>query len=224
MFVPCGGIISTGKELNKNYVASQQHRKGIRYMEEKKITEIVARVVSELSASGMKAGQSEKFSNSGRNAQGSLEGQSGRPQKKETQEVTLKMAVKLIEQIEAEAARMGVNAVIAVANKGGRPVAVHCMDESYIASYDIALNKAYTCAALKMPTSKLKELSQPGRDLYGIQHTNNGQIVIFGGGVPITYGGKVIGGLGVSGGSEAQDTALAEYGEKILKEALDLWQ
>lgn len=141
-----------------------------------------------------------------------------------TTDVDLKLAVRLIEAVEAEASRMGVNAVIAVANKGGRPVAVHCMDDSYIASYDIALNKAYTCAALKMPTSKLKQLSQPGQDLYGIQHTNNGQIVIFGGGVPITYHGKVIGGLGVSGGSEAEDTALAEYGEKILKETLDLWQ
>lgn len=174
-------------------------------MEDKNITEIVSRVVSELTANAQPDSRSA-----------AKVGQNG--------EVTLKMAVKLIEGIEAEAARMGVNAVIAVANKGGRPVAVHCMDESYIASYDIALNKAYTCAALKMSTAKLKELSQPGGDLYGIQHTNHGQIVIFGGGVPITYNGKVIGGLGVSGGSEAQDTALAEYGEKLIKEALDLWQ
>lgn len=174
-------------------------------MEDKNITEIVSRVISELTANAQPDNRSAATA-----------GQNG--------EVTLKMAVKLIEGIEAEAARMGVNAVIAVANKGGRPVAVHCMDESYIASYDIALNKAYTCAALKMSTAKLKGLSQPGGDLYGIQHTNNGQIVIFGGGVPITYNGKVIGGLGVSGGSEAQDTALAEYGEKLIKEALDLWQ
>lgn len=139
-------------------------------------------------------------------------------------DITLCMAVKLIEGIEAEAARMGVNAVIAVANRGGRPVAVHCMDDSYIASYDIALNKAYTCAALKMPTTQLKKLSQPGGELYGIQHTNEGKIVVFGGGVPIRCGGKVIGGLGVSGGSEAQDTALAEYGERFWKEALDIWQ
>ncbi len=139
-------------------------------------------------------------------------------------DVTLRLAVKLIEAVEAEAARMGVNAVIAVTNRGGRPVAVHCMDDSYIASYDIALNKAYTCAALKMPTTQLKRLSQPGGELYGIQHTNEGKIVIFGGGVPIRCGDKVIGGLGVSGGSEAQDTALAEYGERLLKEALDIWQ
>ncbi len=139
-------------------------------------------------------------------------------------DVSLKMAVKLIERIEEEAVRMGVNAVIAVANKGGRPVAVHCMDESYIASYDIAVNKAYTCAALKMSTAQLKKLSQPGGELYGIQNTNEGKLVIFGGGVPISCHGKVIGGLGVSGGSEAQDTALAEYGERILKEAHDIWQ
>ncbi len=139
-------------------------------------------------------------------------------------DVTLRLAVKLIEAVEAEAARMGVNAVVAVANRGGRPVAVHCMDDSYIASYDIALNKAYTCAALKMPTTQLKRLSQPGGELYGIQHTNEGKIVIFGGGIPIRWGDKVIGGLGVSGGSEAQDTALAEYGERLLKEALDIWQ
>ncbi len=136
-------------------------------------------------------------------------------------DVTLRLAVRLIEAVEAEAARMGVNAVVAVANRGGRPVAVHCMDDSYIASYDIALNKAYTCAALKMPTTQLKRLSQPGGELYGVQHTNEGKIVIFGGGVPIRYGDKVIGGLGVS---EAQDTALAEYGERLLKEALDIWQ
>ncbi len=174
-------------------------------MEEKNVTEIITRIVQELMAQGKAADGAGTDSGKGT-------------------DVTLRMAVALIERIEAEAARMGVNAVIAVANKGGRPVAVHCMDESFIASYDVALNKAYTCAALKMDTAKLKQLSQPGGPLYGIQHTNGGQIVIFGGGVPITYGGKVIGGLGVSGGSEAQDTALAEYGEKLIKEALDLWQ
>ena len=166
-------------------------------MEKKEITEIVSQVIREMGDTGAS--------------------------KEPVTDVTLAMALRLIEAVEAEAKRMGVRAVVAVANKGGRPVAVHCMDESFIASYDIALNKAYTCAALKMPTSRLKQLSQPGGELYGIQHTNQGQIVIFGGGVPVTYGGKVIGGLGVSGGSEAQDTALAEYGEKRMKEA-DLWQ
>lgn len=134
------------------------------------------------------------------------------------QKLTLEMARHLIRQVEKKAAKIGVNAVVAVANDGANPVAVECMDESYIASYDIALNKAYTCAALKMPTSELKKQAQPGQPLYGIQFTNGGKIVIFGGGVPLICGGKVIGGLGVSGGTEEQDTALAEYGGNIFRE------
>lgn len=136
-------------------------------------------------------------------------------------DITLDMAKELILAVEQRAAQMGVKAVIAVANRGANPVAVHCMDDSYIASFDVALQKAYTCAALKMPTTALKELCQPGGELYGIQQTNQGRIVIFGGGIPIlTEDGACIGGLGVSGGSEAQDTALAQFGETVVQNIL----
>ena len=138
----------------------------------------------------------------------------------QSKKVTLEIARKLIHKVEEKAKEIGVKAVVAVANDGGNIVAVECMDDSYIASYDIAVNKAFTCAALKMPTTTLKELAQPGKDLYGIQFTNNGRIVIFGGGVPLKNGDKTIGGLGVSGGSEEQDTLLAEYGERVFLEEL----
>lgn len=134
--------------------------------------------------------------------------------------MSLSLAKKLAEKIEAKASEMGVNAVVAVSDSGARPVLVECMDDAYIASYDVAFNKAYTVVALKMSTSTLKTLSQPGESLYGIQFTNNGQIVIFGGGVPLKVNGKVIGGLGVSGGSEEQDTYLAEYGESVFEELI----
>lgn len=137
--------------------------------------------------------------------------------------MNLAKAVLLIGKVEKEAARMGVQVVVAVSNEAARPIAIHCMDDSYIASFDIAVNKAYTVAALKMSTLKLKELSQPGSSLYGIQFTNDGKIVIFGGGIPLFYKGKLIGGLGVSGGTEEQDSALAEYGEKCLEEVMK-WQ
>lgn len=132
----------------------------------------------------------------------------------------LALAKELIEGVEKKAREIGVNAVIAVSDRGANPVAVHCMDNSYIASYDIAFQKAYTVAALKMSTSELKKLAQPGKPLYGIQWTNNGRIVIFGGGEPLKIGDTVIGGIGVSGGSEDQDTFLAEYGLKLFKEAI----
>ena len=138
----------------------------------------------------------------------------------QNKKVTLEIARKLIHKVEEKAKEIGVKAVVAVANDGGNIVAVECMDDSYIASYDIAVNKAFTCAALKMPTTTLKKLAQPGQDLYGIQFTNNGRIVLFGGGVPLCNGDKTIGGLGVSGGSEEQDTLLAEYGERVFLEEL----
>ena len=133
-------------------------------------------------------------------------------------DMTLDLALTLTEKVKAKAKEMGVNAVVAVSNSAGNPVTVQCMDDSYIASYDVALNKAYTVVALKMPTTTLKELAAPGGSLYGIQFTNGGKIVIFGGGVPLyNKSGKIIGGLGVSGGSEGQDTALAEFGGEVFK-------
>ena len=116
---------------------------------------------------------------------------------------------------------MGVNAVVAMTNEGANPVLVHCMEDSFIASYDVALSKAYTVVALKMSTINLKELAQPGGSLYGIQNTNNGRIVIFGGGEPLMIKGKVIGGLGVSGGTEEQDTKLAAYGKEVFEGLLN---
>lgn len=130
--------------------------------------------------------------------------------------MTLSIAKALSLTIEERAKEIGVNAVIAVTDSGARPVLVNCMDNSFIASYDIALNKAYTVVSLRMSTSELKKISQPGESLYGIQFTNSGQIVIFGGGVPIYQNGILIGGLGVSGGTEEQDTYLAEFGKTVF--------
>ncbi len=134
--------------------------------------------------------------------------------------ITLASAKRLCSKVEAEAKRMGLNVVIAIANPGARPVIVECMDDSYIASYDIAVGKAYTAASVKMPTTALKELSQPNGPLYGIQFTNQNQIVIFGGGVTLERNGEIIGALGVSGGSEEQDIHLAEFGKKVFEEEL----
>ena len=136
------------------------------------------------------------------------------------QEISLEEATVLIRKIEEKAASVNLSIVAAVFNSAARPVAIHCMDDAYIASYDVAVNKAYTSAALKMPTSTLKPLCQPGAPLYGIQHTNEGKIVIFGGGEILVHKGKLIGALGVSGGSEEADTALAEYGRSMLEEVM----
>lgn len=132
----------------------------------------------------------------------------------------LPLARSLIQKVQDRARETGLSVVVAVADEGGNPVAIERMDGAFLASFDIALNKAYTACALKMSTLSLKPMAQPGGQLYGIQHTNGGKIVVFGGGVPLMKSGRLIGGLGVSGGTEAQDSALAEYGASILEEEI----
>lgn len=135
-------------------------------------------------------------------------------------EMTLSLAQRISAKVIEKAKEMGVNAVVAIADKGANPILVLSMDNAYIASYDIAVNKAYTCASLKMSTKKLQGLSQPGQSLYGIQFTNQGKIVIFGGGEPLEVNGKVIGAIGVSGGSEEEDTFLGAFGRKVFEEEI----
>ena len=138
--------------------------------------------------------------------------------KKKIDFISLSDAKFLAEKVEIRAREMGVNAVVAVADEGGNLKLCECMDNSYLASRDIAINKAYTVVALKMSTAKLATLAKPGDPLYGIQHTNGGRIVIFGGGDVLELGGRILGGLGVSGGSAEQDTALSAYGKKVFEE------
>ena len=140
------------------------------------------------------------------------------PKVKKIDFISLADAKLICERVEQRAREMGVNAVVAIADEGGNLKICECMDNSYLASRDIAINKAYTSVALKMSTKKLSSLAAPGGSLYGIQHTNGGRIVIFGGGDTLETRGKILGGLGVSGGSEEQDTELSAYGKKIFGE------
>lgn len=137
-------------------------------------------------------------------------------------EMSLALARRLVEKVKLKAKEIGVNAVVAVSDKGANVITVDCMDGAYIASLDIAMNKAFTSVSLKMPTSALAKLARPDGPLYGIQNTNNGRIVIFGGGVPLESNGEIIGGLGVSGGSAEQDTYLGDYGKEIFAELVKI--
>lgn len=119
----------------------------------------------------------------------------------------------LTEKIEKEAERRGEKAVIAICNEQGNPVSVHVMDGAYLVSFDVAVKKAYTAVALKMPTIKLAELVKPGATFYGL---SGDKIITIGGGVPLERDGKVIGGLGVSGGTGEEDNSLCEYALSVF--------
>ena len=135
--------------------------------------------------------------------------------------VNLEAAKKIIAAAEEEAADVGVQMVITVLDDGGNLVASHRMDDAWLASVDIAQNKAWTAVALKMPTSNLEEATVPKAELYGLNTTNQGRIVIFGGGFPLEKDGKVTGAIGVSGSSVENDVKVAEAGVKAF-ESLEL--
>ncbi len=129
-------------------------------------------------------------------------------------------ALELCRAVRRYAAAQGVRVVTAVCDAGGNPLVLLRADDAFIASVDIAANKAYTAVSLKMSTEELGRLAQPGGSLYGIQHTNGGRIVIFGGGVPLMRHGQIVGGFGVSGGTAAQDTAFGQYAKDYFEKEM----
>lgn len=128
--------------------------------------------------------------------------------------LSLETAKKIIEKVEEESRNRGKKAVICVCNEQGNPIAVHVMDGAFLISFDVAVKKAYTAVALKMPTLKLNELVKSGQTFYGLQNLD--KVMTIGGGVPLYRNGILVGGLGVSGGTGEEDDSLARFGADIF--------
>jgi uncharacterized protein GlcG (DUF336 family) len=126
--------------------------------------------------------------------------------------VTLADARRVIAAAEKKAHEIGQPMNIAVADGGGNIVSHVRMDGAWIGSIDISQKKAFTSRAFDIATKDLAEHSQSGGQFFGIHASNNGKIMIFAGGIPLKKDGKVVGAIGVSGGSGAQDHAVAEAG------------
>ncbi len=120
-------------------------------------------------------------------------------------------ARRMAELGEEKAKALGVPVVLAITDAVGGLMLMHRMDDSLPASVDIAINKAYSAAAFRMPTHELGALAQPGQALYGVQATNQGRVVLFGGGYPCRQEGRVLGAIGVSGGTVEQDMQIARH-------------
>jgi uncharacterized protein GlcG (DUF336 family) len=105
---------------------------------------------------------------------------------------------------------------IAVVCAGGYLLAFERMPQAWLGSVDIAQKKAWTSRAFDLDTKSLGENSQSGDQFFGIHASNDGRVMIFAGGIPLKREGKVIGAIGVSGGSGVQDHAVAEAGAGAL--------
>lgn len=126
--------------------------------------------------------------------------------------LTLDDAKRVIAAAERKAKEIEQPMNIAVADAGGNLVAHVRMDDAWMGSIDISIKKAFTSRAFDVATKDLAKLSQSGGQFFGIHASNDGRVMIFAGGVPLKRAGKVVGAIGVSGGSGEQDHAVAEAG------------
>jgi uncharacterized protein GlcG (DUF336 family) len=126
--------------------------------------------------------------------------------------ISLNVARELIIAAERKAEELEVLMNIAVVSHEGNLIAFEKMDGAWLASVDIAISKAFTAASLQTATADLAEAVQPNQSLYGLNTTNDGRLVVFGGGIPLVRDGTVVGAIGVSGSTVADDVAVAQAG------------
>jgi uncharacterized protein GlcG (DUF336 family) len=130
--------------------------------------------------------------------------------------ITIENAAKAIEEAIAKAREIDTFMCIAIVDSGADLKAFHRMDDAWVGSIDIAIKKAKTAVFFGMPTGEIGKLSQPGKPLYGIEHSNQG-LITFPGGLPIVdKDGVMVGAIGVSGSSVENDHTVATAGAQAL--------
>jgi len=122
--------------------------------------------------------------------------------------LSLEKARKIIRAGEKKAKEMNIAAVFAVVNPEGNLIIEERMDNAILVSVEVAYKKAYTAAALKLNTEDLTALVQPGAMFYGLQ--SDPKYIVFGGGMLLKVDGKIVGAVGVSGGSAQEDMEIAK--------------
>lgn len=128
----------------------------------------------------------------------------------------LEDAQRAIEGARVKADEIGIPMCIAVVDNNAYLKAFVRVGDTTLDSIQLAIDKAYTAALIRMDTEELGRLSQPGKELYGIQNNLGGRLVIFPGGVPVWRDGKLIGAVGASGGLVEQDHACALAGVSAI--------
>ena len=133
-----------------------------------------------------------------------------------SENLTLADARAVIAAAEKRAEEINQPQNIAVVDEGGNLISHVRMDGAWLGSVDISINKAWTARSFDIETKDLADNSQPGGPFFGIHASNGGRVMIFAGGIPLRRNGKIVGGIGVSGGDGDQDQTVAEAGAEAL--------
>ncbi|CZR64832.1 uncharacterized protein PAC_14731 [Phialocephala subalpina] len=135
--------------------------------------------------------------------------------------LTLEGAKIAVAASEKKAREIGVDMNIAIVDASTHLLHFSRMPNAKITSISIAMDKAFTAAGHRVGTHTYKEAVWPGGPAYGLGNTNGGRFTTFGGGLPITNSkGEVIGGIGASTGTPAQDQQVVQAGVDALEAVL----
>jgi uncharacterized protein GlcG (DUF336 family) len=126
--------------------------------------------------------------------------------------ISLDAARKMLSAADAEARKNGWTVSIAIVDAAGTLLAFQRMDNASLTSADVAIGKARTAARMRRPTKALDSLISTGR----VQYLAFDGIMPLEGGLPVTYQGKIIGGIAASGATSAQDAQIAAAGLAAL--------
>jgi glc operon protein GlcG len=130
--------------------------------------------------------------------------------------LTLSLAKRIAAAAEQEAAKNNWNIFIAIVDDGGNLMYLERMDDSQLASQEVSIAKARSALLFKRPTKALEDAVTGGRVVV-MALTN---AVPVEGGLPLMAYGKIVGAIGISGASSAQDGIVAKAGVSELESIL----
>src|SRR5215469_3657403 len=124
-------------------------------------------------------------------------------------DLSAREAQEILNQAKRKADELGTKMDIAIVDAGANLKAFLRMDDAWLGSIDISIKKAKTARFFDMNTGEIGKLSQPGKPLFNIEHSNNGLISFPGGVILKNSQGQIVGAIGVSGSTVENDHAVA---------------
>ncbi|TKA63629.1 hypothetical protein B0A49_06898 [Cryomyces minteri] len=135
-----------------------------------------------------------------------------------TPTLSLEAAKVALAASEAKARALQIPMNIAVVGASTHLLHFSRMDGAKLTSISIAIDKAFTAAGHRAPTSIYKEQVWPGGAAYGIGKSNGGRFMTIAGGVPVRgKDGELLGAVGCSTGTPAQDEEVARAGVEAVE-------
>lgn len=131
--------------------------------------------------------------------------------------LTDELCDKLCAAAREKSREIGIDISFAISDKNGLPRAYRRYGEALVLSITLVPGKAYTAAVTQCSTKDVAAAAAEGASLMAIQ-TNDPRITLVAGGYPLFLDGKIVGGIGVGGGTEAQDCEIAEYVVSVFDE------